>query len=157
MTFNNGKRIVVFRLLSLVSTVIFVIYMLLAYFAAVLGKYLTSTQLTIITIVITTVFILVILWPAIRQYRYIYFTDDGRSVILRWYTIGLMSGDNNSIEIPKESFAGYEITRKLNGLYSYITLYQIFQSRKVSFPPVSISALDNKEIKKITEALDSYR
>jgi hypothetical protein len=157
MTFNNGKRIVVFRLLSLISTVIFVIYMLLAYFAAVLGKYLTSTQLTIITIVITTAFIIVILWPAIRQYRYIYFTDDGRSVVLRWYTIGLMSGDNNSIEIPKESFAGYEITRKLNGLYSYITLYQIFQNRKVSFPPVSISALDNKEIRKVTEALDSYR
>jgi len=157
MTFNNGKRIVVFRLLSLISTVIFVIYMLLAYFAAVLGKYLTSTQLTIITVAITTTYILIIFWPAIRQYKYIYFTDDGRSVVLRWYTIGLMSGESKSIEIPKEYFAGYEITRKLSGLYCYITLYQIFQNRKGSYPPVSISALGSKEIKKITEALDSYK
>lgn len=157
MTFNNGKRIVVFRLLSLISTVIFVIYMLLAYFAAILGRHMSSEQITITTVAVTTVYILIISWPAIRQYKYIYFTDDGRSIVLRWYTIGLLSGESKSIEIPKEFFAGYEITRKVRGLFSYITLYQVFQGRKGSYPPVSVTALGSKEIKKITEALDSYK
>lgn len=157
MTFHNGKRIVFFRLLSLVSTVLFVIYMLLAYFADELSRYLDSRTITFITAGVVAIYVLVILWPMIRQYKYIYFSDDGRAVIIRWYSIGLMSGESHSIEIPKESFSGFEITGKLGGFYKYITLYQTVQSRRAAYPPVVITSLNNIEIKKISEALACYK
>jgi len=157
MTFHNGKRIVFFRLLSLVATVLFVIYMLLAYFAEELSRYLSSGTIALITAGVVTLYVLVILWPMIRQYKYIYFSDDGRSVIIRWYSIGLMSGESHSIEIPKESFSGFEITGKLGGFYKYITLYQTVQNHRAAYPPVVISSLHKDEIKKISEALAHYK
>jgi len=148
---------VIFRLLSLISTALFVVYMLLAYFDGILGRIIPSPMLTLMTIAIAFVYMLIILWPLIRQYKYIYFTDDGLSIILRWYSIGLMSGESHSIEIPKEWFADFEITRKRSGLYKYITLYQVFQNRKAAYPSVAINSLGSKEIKKITEALERYK
>lgn len=157
MTLHNGKRIVFFRLLSLVATVLFVIYMLLAYFADELSRYLDSSTITIISAVVVVLYILVILWPMIRQIKYIYFSDDGHSVIIRWYSIGLMSGESHSIEIPKETFSGYEITGKLGGFYRYITLYQTVQSHRAAYPPVVITSLHKEEIRKISEALARYK
>lgn len=157
MTLHNGKRIVFFRLLSLVATVLFVIYMLLAYFADELSRYLDSRTITIISAVVVVLYIMVILWPMIRQIKYIYFSDDGRSVIIRWYSIGLMSGESHSIEIPKETFSGYEITGKLGGFYRYITLYQTVQSHRAAYPPVVITSLHKEEIRKISEALARYK
>lgn len=157
MTFHNGKKIVFFRLLSLVTTVIFVIYILLAYFARVLTRYVPSDTLDFSTIIVTLLYLTSVLWPIIRQYRYIYFSDDGNSVILRWYSVGLISGESKSIEIPKNSFAGYQIEKKLFGSYQYITLYQYFQNRRAGFPAVSVNALSVKQIKKITEILERYK
>jgi len=155
MTFHNGKKIVVFRLLSLITTALFVIYMLLAYFAKVIKT--PSHLLDLITVVITVLYLLSILWPVIWQYKYIYFSDDGRMIIMRWYSVGLISGESKSIEIPKEVFAGYEITEKYLGLFHYITLYQNYQNRRAGYPPVVINALGRQFRDKIIKALELYK
>lgn len=157
MTFDSGKKIVAFRFLSLVSTALFVVYMLLAYFDGILGRVVPSSTLTLMTIAIVFLYLLTILWPLLRKYKYIYFTNDGKSIILRWYSIGLILGESKSIEIPKESFAGCEITQKLWGFYKYITLYQIFQNHRAAYPPVAITSLSSKQIRIITEALECYK
>ena len=81
--------------------------MLLAYFAKVFRNSIPSDILDLMTIIITVFYLLSILWPVIWQYKYIYFSDDGKMIILRWYSIGLVSGESKSIEIPKETYAGY--------------------------------------------------
>lgn len=157
MTLDNGKRLVSFRILSLITTVLFVVYMLLAYFAKILGRYMPSDTLNLITIIISALYLSSVLWPVIWQYKYIYFSDDGNSIILRWYSVGLISGESKSIEIPKNAFAGFEKSKKYFGFYSYITLYQYFQNRRAGYPPVIITALKNRQIKKIIEALECYK
>ncbi len=157
MTLNNGKRIVAFRLLSLVTTALFVVYMLLAYFARVFSSLIDSDILDLISVVVSVLYLISVLWPLIRQYKYIYFSDDGNSVILRWYSVGLISGESKSIEIPKNAFAGFEISTKNLGFYRYIILYQFFQNKKAGYPPVPVTALDSAQLKKITDALLMYK
>ncbi len=157
MTFHNGKKIVALRLLSLVTTALFVVYMLLAYFAKVFRNSIPSNILDVMTIIITVFYLLSILWPVIWQYKYIYFSDDGKMIILRWYSIGLISGESKSIEIPKETYAGYGITKKHFGLFHYITLYQNFQNRRAGYPPVIINALSRQQREKIVHALEPYK
>lgn len=156
MTLHNGKIIVIFRILSLITTALFVVYMLLAYFAKILDRYMPSDTLNLITIIISALYLTSVLWPVIWQYKYIYFSDDGNSVILRWYSVGLISGESKSIEIPKNAFAGFETSDKFFGLYRYITLYQYFQNRRAGYPPVIITALKTRQVKKITDALKCY-
>jgi len=143
--------------LSLVTTALFVVYILLAYFARVFRNSIPSDILDLMTIIISVFYLLSILWPVIWQYKYIYFSDDGKLIILRWYSIGLVSGESKSIEIPKEAFAGFEITKKYLGLFQYITLYQNFQNRRAGYPPVIINALSRQQYEKIAHALSLYK
>ncbi|NLD64774.1 MAG: hypothetical protein GX646_12865 [Bacteroidales bacterium] len=88
MTLDNGKRIVLFRLIGFISTVIYVLYVFLAYFPKIFRKVMSEQALTILTVVVTVVFLLILLWPAIMRFRYIFFSADERTITLRWYKPG---------------------------------------------------------------------
>jgi len=157
MTLDNGKRIVVLRLTAFISTVVYVLYIFLAYFPKVFRKVMSEESLTLLTVVVTVVYLLLLFWPAMRQYRYIFFSADERTVTLRWYTTGLMPGESKSIEIPAGRFAGYEISAKAAGLYQYITLYQQVQGKRAAYPPVCITALTKEQRNLIEETLRNYK
>jgi hypothetical protein len=157
MTLENGKKIVLLRLIGFITTLIYVLYVFLAYFPRVFRKVLSGENLTLLTVVVTVLFLIVLFWPAIMKYRYIYFSADERTVTLRWYKTGLLPGESKSIEIPSGSFAGHEITVKFMGLFHYLTLYQHVQGKRAAYPPVSITALSKPERARIDETLKNYR
>ncbi len=157
MTLDNGKRIVMLRLTAFITTVVYVLYVFLAYFPKVFRKVMTEETLTIMTVAVTALYLLLIFWPAIRKYRYIFFSADEKSVTLRWYKTGLMPGESRSIEIPSGRFAGYEITTSAGGFYSYITLYQQVQGKRAAYPPVCITALSRSQRAQLEETLKNYR
>ena len=157
MTLDNGKRIVLFRLIGFITTVIYVLYVFLAYFPKIFRKVMSDQTLTILTVVVTIAFLLILLWPAIMKYRYIFFSADERTITLRWYKTGLIPGESRSIEIPAGRYAGYEITSEGMGLFHYLTLFQQVQGRRAAYPPVSITALTGAQRKEIEETLKGYR
>jgi hypothetical protein len=157
MTIDNGKRIVLLRLTAFITTVVYVLYIFLAYFPKVFRKVMSDETLTIVTVAVTALYLLLLFWPAIRQYRYIFFSADEKTVTLRWYKTGLMPGESRSIEIPSGRFAGYEITTGAGGLYSYLTLYQQVQGKRAAYPPVCITALSKSQREQIEETLKNYR
>lgn len=157
MTIENGKKIVAFRLLGFISTIVYVLYIFMAYFPKVLSKLLSDSNINLLTLALTVVYLTVLIWPLIMKYRYIYFSSDLKGIILRWYSTGLMQGESMSIEIPAERYAGFEITKKFFGLHTYLTLYQKVQSQKAAYNSVSISALSREQMKKLTESLTNYK
>ena len=157
MTLDNGKRIVLLRLTAFITTVVYVLYIFLAYFPKVFRKVMTEESLTVLTVAVTVAYLLLLFWPAIRQYRYIFFSADEKTVTLRWYKTGLMPGESKSIEIPAGRFAGYEITSKARGLYPYITLFQQVQGKRAAYPPVCITALSGGQRELIEETLKNYK
>jgi hypothetical protein len=157
MTLDNGERIVVFRLAGFISTVIYVLYIFLAYFPRIFRNSITLENLNILTAALTFAYLLFLFWPAIMKYRYVFFSADERGITLRWYKTGLIPGESMSIEIPAEKFAGYEITTSFLGLYCYVKLYQQVQGKRASYNPVSITALSKSQRKKMQEALNYYK
>jgi hypothetical protein len=157
MTLDNGERIVAIRLAGFISTVVYVLYVFTAYFARIYRHIISEDHLNILTAVLTFAYLLLLFWPAIMKYRYIYFSADERGLTLRWYKTGLMPGESMSIEIPADRFAGYEITTKFLGFHKYLKLYQSVQGRKAGYNPVSISALRKSQVLKIREALNYYK
>ena len=157
MTLDNGKRIVLLRLTAFITTVVYVLYIFLAYFPKVFRKVMTEESLTMLTVAVTVAYLLLLFWPAIRQYRYIFFSADEKTVTLRWYKTGLMPGESKSIEIPAGRFAGYEITSKARGLYPYITLFQQVQGKRAAYPPVCITALSRGQRTLMEETLKNYK
>jgi len=157
MTLDNGKRIVLLRLIAFITTVVYVLYVFLAYFPKSFRKVLSDDSLTVLTVVVTVIYLGILFWPAIMKYRYLYFSADERTVTLRWYKTGLMPGESKSIQIPTDRFAGYEITSKGLGLYHYLTLFQQVQGRRAAYPSVSITALSKTQRTQIDETLRNYK
>lgn len=157
MTLDNGKKIVSLRLTGFITTVVYVLYIFLAYFPKVFRPIMTEKSLTILTVVLTAAYLILLMRPVILKYMYLLFSADERKITLRWYKPGLMPGESKSIEIPVERFAGYEIKEQFMGLNSYLTLFQQVQGRKAAYPPVSISALTRKQREDIEATLKNYK
>ena len=157
MTLDNGKKIVLLRIISLISTLLYVLYIFLAYFERIFRHLMSETSVNIMTAVITVAYLVALFWPALMKYRYIYFSSDERNITLRWYKTGLMPGESSSIVIPTDRFAGYKITDRVLGVHHYLTLYQKIQGKKAAYNPVSITALSKKQRALIAEALNIYR
>lgn len=157
MTFDNGKKIVLLRLIGFITTLIYVLYIFLAYFPRIFRNTMHESSVNIMTAGVTVIYLFILLRPVIMKYRYIYFSADERSITLRWYNTGIVPGESKSIEIPAGRFAGYELSKSTLGLHHYLTLYQQVQGRKAAYSPVSISALSKKERDKIADALNNYK
>jgi hypothetical protein len=157
MTLDNGKKIVLLRLIGFISTLVYVLFIFLAYFERIFRHSMSEASVSIMTAVVTAAYLITLFWPALMKYRYIYFSSDERSITLRWYKTGLMPGESSSIEIPAGKFAGFEITTKTVGLHHYLTLFQQIQGKKAAYNPVSITALSKKQRALIAEALSNYK
>jgi hypothetical protein len=157
MTLDNGKKIVFLRLIGFISTLVYVLYIFLAYFEKVFRHSMNEASVNIMTVVVTVAYLVTLLWPALMKYKYIYFSSDERHITLRWYKTGLVPGASSSIEIPTGNFAGFEITSKAMGLHHYLTLFQHIQGKKAAYNPVSITALSKKQRARIAEALNIYK
>jgi len=154
MTIDNGKTIIRLRLNVFIATVLFIIYLFFAYFGKSL-KFplfgLTDTQCTLILI---GIYLIVAFYPLFLRYNYIYFSDDGPSILLRYYTVGLIKGKKRSIEIPKKSFMGY----RSSGFFftKRIALIQKLDKRTAVYPDVYITSLSSSERSKLYNMLDNY-
>lgn len=157
MTIDNGQKIVAIRLIGFIATVIYVLYVFMAYFPKIFQNIMSENNVHIMTAAITVIYLLLIFYPVIMKFRYIYFSADERGITLRWYKTGLIPGDSKSVEIPALQFAGYEITTGMMGMYHYLTLYQRVQGQKAAYSPVSITALSASQRAKIEEVLKTYK
>jgi len=157
MTIDNGQKIVAIRLIGFIATVIYVLYVFMAYFPKIFQNIMSENNVHIMTAAITLIYLLLIFYPVIMKFRYIYFSADERGITLRWYKTGLIPGDSKSVEIPALQFAGYEITTGMMGMHHYLTLYQRVQGQKAAYSPVSITALSASQRAKIEEVLKTYK
>ncbi len=157
MTLDNGKKIVLLRLIGFISTLVYVLFIFLAYFERIFRHSMSEASVSIMTAVVTAAYLITLFWPALMKYRYVYFSSDERNITLRWYKTGLMPGESSSIEIPAGKFAGFEITTKMMRLHYYLTLFQQIQGKKAAYNPVSITALSKKQRALIAEALSNYK
>lgn len=156
MTFDNAKMIISLRLKLLVATILFLGYILLAYPARVIRFPFLGVGETTWTVILTILYLIVVFQPMLLNYQYIYFSDDGQSIILRYFNAGIFGKKKNSVEISKQTLMGYHIDKKGLGMIQSITLYQKMKQGRAKYPPVYISALKKAEKEKIIKALNNY-
>lgn len=154
MTFDNSKTIISLRIKLFGATVIILAYIVLTYIAEMIKYPLLGMSDTTWTLILVGLYLAYAFMPMVLNYQYIYFSDDGESIIFRYFTAGIVGGRKNSIEISKKSFTGYKNEVRLFGMIQSITLYQKFQEGVAKYPPVFISALSREERAKIFRSLN---
>ncbi|HBH83291.1 MAG: hypothetical protein A2X05_13585 [Bacteroidetes bacterium GWE2_41_25] len=156
MKLDNSKTIISFRIKLFAVTVLFLAYIILSYAAKMFKLTLFGMSDTFWTIILAAIWLFVALLPMFLNYQYVSYSDEGDTIIFRYFTSGIVGGKKNSVEIDKRTFAGYKTEKKLFGLVWSITLYQNFKEGVAKYPTIYISALKKEERSKIIRSLNLY-
>jgi hypothetical protein len=156
MTLNNSKSIINLKISRRASLIVYAAFLLLAFVARIIKFPLLGIGLTGWTIFFTASFLAIILIPLLLDYHYIFYSDEGDSIIIRYYSTGLLEGKKNSIEIDKRNFSGFTLEKKFFGLNQSITLYQRHKKGVAKYPPVFINAMKQADRIKMLKSLNSY-
>jgi hypothetical protein len=156
MILDNSKTIISLRIKLFGATVIILVYIVLTYIAELIKYPLFGMSDTAWTLIFVCLYFAYALMPMFLNYQYIYFSDEGEKIVIRYFTAGITGGRKNSIEINKKGFSGYRTEERFFGMIRSITLYQKFQEGTARYPPVYISALSKEERSKIFRSLDHY-
>lgn len=156
MTFDNSRTIISVRIKLFAYTVIYFTFLVLTWVAKMIHYPLLGMDETSWTLIITAIYALLFFLPMILSYQYIYYSDEGEFIILRYFSAGIVGGRKNSVEIDKRTFSGYRIENKLFNLARSIILFQKINNGIAKYPPVFISALRRDQKEKMIRSLNLY-
>jgi hypothetical protein len=154
MTLNNSRSVINLKIIRRTAIILFLAFVLLGYIAKVIKFPLLGINQIIWTLFVLVLFIAIMFLPALLKFQYIYFSDEGETIIFRYYTAGIIEGNKNSIEINKRTFSGFSMETRFLGLIKSLTLYQQLQQGVATYPPVYISSLKRDEREKIIKSLN---
>ncbi|MGQ1910885.1 hypothetical protein ACT3CE_14000 [Marinifilum sp. RC60d5] len=121
--------------------------------AIVLFLYLDIDNQYIVIGLMSAVFVAAIIISLSLSLNYIIYKVSDNKIILRYYPLHPFHENFKSIEIPKSSFAYFEINSKIMGLKPELILFQQTKNGIAKYPPICLSALAKKDVKKITNSL----
>jgi hypothetical protein len=156
MTFDNAKTIISLRLRGLAATIIFLIYIVLIYVGRFFRFPVEGIQESTATIILSLLYLFIIFLPLIMKKMYVYYSDDGDNIVIKYFFAGMITGKKNSIIISKKTFAGYSLEKGFLGMFPSIILTQRLKQGVAKYPPVSISSLKRKEKEKLLHSLNLY-
>lgn len=114
-----------------------------------------NKQYTVIGIM-SVGFLAVIIISLSLNFNYIIYKVSDKKIIFRYYPLHPFHENFKSIEIPKSSFAYFEINSKIMGLKPVLILFQQTKNGIAKYPSICLSALAKKDVKKITNSLQHF-
>ncbi|MGQ9620022.1 MAG: hypothetical protein ACUVTX_03435 [Bacteroidales bacterium] len=153
MVVENSKSIINLRIKLFAVTVLFIVYIILAYFAKVIKFPLLGLSDTFWTLILIFLYFCYLIYPMVLNYQYIYYSDEEDKIIFRYFIAGIVGGRKNSIEIYKSLYAGYRRDKKFFGLIQSVTLFQYVKGGIAKYPRVYISLLNSEERSKVLYSL----
>jgi len=104
-------------------------------------------------IVIAILLLVGYLYMHFLQLYYVYFSDAGDKIMVRFYYAHPFMRKYKAIEIPKNALAGAEIKTGFFGKKMQLILIQRTVKGEIKYPPVSLSLLNAKKQADIVKAL----
>jgi hypothetical protein len=156
MIFDNSRTIISLRIKLFGITVLALAYITLAYVAKILKFPILGMSDLAWTLIVIAIWLLFALMPMFLSYQFISYSDEGETIVFRYFTAGIVGGRKNSVEINKRAFSGYKIESRFFGLIKSLILFQQFNEGVAKYPPVYISALKREELAKMVRSLNLY-
>ena len=89
------------------------------------------------------------------EYTYLYFSDNGKNLIFRFYSLRNFYGKPQTIEISKMSFVKYDMVTSFFNIKESLVLYQKTPKGIAKYPPISLTLLSKKQKTELKRALFS--
>lgn len=156
MTIDLRRTVIKRKLRSFYTTMIVILIIVLLLFTNFYDEETFKIKKHVLSIFIAGIYILIIIFNTIRNFNYIYYSDEGDKLVLRYFSLSIFAQRKSSIEIPKSAFNGYKLEKSILGLKENIVLLQQLQNKVAKYPAVSITSLNSKEKNKLISSLNKY-
>jgi len=156
MIIENSKTVIKIRLRAFVASVIVVVLITLIYTTRILINPIWGLNESQWSFIIIGVFVLILILNNFRDFHYIYFSDNGNKIVVKFYSTRIFSGKKNTIEIHKKDFVKFETNSSFFKMRDYIIIYQKLKKGIAKYPPISITGLSKKDKTKLKNQLSLY-
>ncbi|MEX0987927.1 MAG: hypothetical protein WD052_10655 [Bacteroidales bacterium] len=156
MKIDNQRNIYRIWLRKLVFTIIFTASIVAVIFLNIFEQPDSPITKYHLIIAISAVFIVMSIIGVLRNPYYFYFDDTNDVLIFRYYPAGIFNSRKNSVQIPKEHFVRFEITKYFLRTEEKLILYQHYRNKIAKYPPICLSAVDKTDREKLKNTLQRY-
>jgi len=156
MTFDNSRTIISFRIKMFFATILLIAWLVVVYAAELIKFPLLGMSDTVLTLILVGIYLVIVFLPMVRNFQFVFFSDEGENIVFRYFFAGIVGGKKNSISISKKTFAGYKYEKKYLGLIKSVILHQKIGQGIATYPPVYISALTREQREKLLSWLNQY-
>jgi len=140
------KRTILRKSLSkFIVLIVLAILLCVLLFIPFQNDFIKGVNNSLLALFIAAAYVIYVVYESFRNYNYLYFSDESDKLVLRFFAPNFFTSKKNSIEIPKREFSGYTIQSFFMGYREKIILMRRTSSGIASYPPVSITALNNIE------------
>jgi hypothetical protein len=153
MQFDNKNKVLKLNMRRYVVLLIFTTIIGLLIFTRLLDNIwgITKTIALLITIV---AYLLYVLITYVINYQYIFYSDEGDKIILKYVSLRPFDNKRNAIEISKENYYGYKIRKSFLNLKEEINFLIQTPNGIAKYPPISIAALTPKQKKILINSIN---
>jgi len=154
MTIDNSSFVIRSRKLMYKMTISFFVLVLLFLAFDYLDLPVTLPYKEYYIIFLLIVYFFFQIRRFILDFNFISISDDNGKLVIKYYSLMLLTSKHKTIEIPFQSFEKYKLEKSVFGMKTSIIFYQKMKGQFAKYPPLSLSALSNEEIVKLITRLD---
>jgi hypothetical protein len=107
-----------------------------------------------IAIIVASVYILQNVYQYLKDYKYIYFSDEEGKLVLRYVSLRPFNNKKYSIEINKNDLHSYKIKHFPLNFKQQLILFVHTPQGIAKYPPISITALSEDEFNRMKKILN---
>ena len=139
---------------TLRSTKIFVLFVY-AVLIVVTARFIPVGKMVEITLywVLTGIFTAFFWFLYKMEFTYLYFSNNSKNLVFRFYTMQFFHGKPKTIEISKKNFLKYDIVVDFFDKKEMLILYQKTDKGVAKYPPISLTLLGKKQKTELKRAL----
>ena len=136
------------------KTFVIIVYSVLVVVTAVFVPVVLTVKYTICSI-LSVIFLLFYWFQYKMHYTYLYFSNNSKNLVFRFYSLRNFYGKPKMIEISKTSFLKYDLVISLFNKKESLVLYQKTSKGVAKYSPISLTLLGKKQKTELKRALFS--
>lgn len=136
-----------------ISIISYSLFMFIVFFSGWFDKPVLNIDKSVYVIAISSIYILYIIISYIINYSYISFSNDGEAFVFKFISLRPFDDKKKSIVLNKSLYKGAKIQSSFFNLKKDLLVFTQAKKGVVSYPPISISALNSKQVEMLKKAL----
>ncbi len=157
MKIDNESTVVKIQALKYIYAIAVLTTMVVLYttnIEPILIKYLGLSNLWI-TLILVFAYLFYYFYHLVAKTSYLFFSDEGPKIIIRFYQLKPMNPKKSAYEIPKNQF--FKFSYRKSFIREEVTVYQKFGNNISMYPPFSLKGLKDEQKAMLFLALKNYQ